>query len=53
MNDRAFVPDDFVVPAPPVTPRFRLEPLGPPAQRRRPRRLDQQHRAHPRDPGLP
>ncbi|MEV4834627.1 N-acetyltransferase [Nonomuraea sp. NPDC049486] len=29
MNDRAFVPDDFVVPAPPVTPRFRLEPLGP------------------------
>ncbi|MEO3806076.1 N-acetyltransferase [Nonomuraea sp. B1E8] len=29
MNDRAFVPDDFVVPLHLVTPQFRLEPLGP------------------------
>ncbi|MGW2824755.1 GNAT family N-acetyltransferase [Streptomyces sp. NPDC001443] len=28
-DDRAFVPDDFVVPATLTTPRFRLEPLGP------------------------
>lgn len=25
----AFVPDDFVVPLELITPRFRLEPLGP------------------------
>ncbi|TQM11043.1 GNAT family N-acetyltransferase [Pseudonocardia kunmingensis] len=30
MTDRAFVPDDFAVPPEMVTPRFRLEPLGPP-----------------------
>ncbi|MGW3352003.1 GNAT family N-acetyltransferase [Nonomuraea rubra] len=29
MTDKAFVPDDFDVPAHLVTPRFRLEPLGP------------------------
>ncbi|CAG6399064.1 N-acetyltransferase [Streptomyces cocklensis] len=29
MTDHAFVPDDFVVPVEMVTPRFRLEPLGP------------------------
>lgn len=29
MSERAFVPDDFAVPAELVTPRFRLEPLGP------------------------
>ncbi|TDC93254.1 N-acetyltransferase [Nonomuraea deserti] len=29
MNDRAFVPDDFVVPLSLATPQFRLEPLGP------------------------
>ncbi|MFB7334421.1 GNAT family N-acetyltransferase [Streptomyces adustus] len=28
-DDRAFVPEDFVVPADLTTPRFRLEPLGP------------------------
>lgn len=29
MNDRALVPGDFAVPLSLVTPRFRLEPLGP------------------------
>ncbi|MEO3793005.1 N-acetyltransferase [Nonomuraea sp. B10E15] len=29
MNNRAFVPGDFVVPVNLVTPQFRLEPLGP------------------------
>ncbi|MFD3456505.1 GNAT family N-acetyltransferase [Streptomyces sp. NPDC058691] len=29
MTDHAFVPDDFAVPAELITPRFRLEPLGP------------------------
>ncbi|WP_406299799.1 N-acetyltransferase [Embleya sp. NBC_00888] len=28
MSERTFVPDEFVVPAPPVTPSFRLEPLA-------------------------
>ena len=29
MTDRAFVPDDFVVPTELITAQFRLEPLGP------------------------
>ncbi|MGA5758539.1 GNAT family N-acetyltransferase [Nonomuraea bangladeshensis] len=29
MSDHPFVPDDFAVPSHLVTPRFRLEPLGP------------------------
>ncbi|OPC79788.1 twin-arginine translocation pathway signal protein [Embleya scabrispora] len=28
MAERAFVPDDFVIPSPPSTPSFRLEPLA-------------------------
>ncbi|ACU70020.1 twin-arginine translocation pathway signal [Catenulispora acidiphila DSM 44928] len=29
MTDHALVPDDFIVPTELITPRFRLEPLGP------------------------